>query len=346
MTTEAKNLIVVPPHYEGTSFEEMAKAMSIAADGMPMDIEVVGQLTPMSNDMSGELLDDERYVTGQLTVLSDLTRRKMAEKVLFLDFFNPGLDLIRYAHLQKEMCCKYGAILSGGTFMQNDLYSFEWLKSFEAAWTSVYDRVYASTKYIVPRLPSLLREKTKILPFGMDAFQPSSADAKKHDILFPHRLNSDKGIEEFIAITKKVPEHSIVIPIPQAPAVARKNQFHEKVSTLPNVQLRYEEDTEQHGRTLAESTVVLSCAKQELFGYSVMKSVLSGCFPVLPNDQCYPDFFPKDFLYEDVDGAVALLRKFLNTEGQNAIAEPMRKVREHIRSMSFKEMLRDFFEKE
>jgi glycosyltransferase involved in cell wall biosynthesis len=341
---ESTNVIVIPPHYEGTSFEEMARGISQCARQMPTKIDVIGQRKPMTNDMTGELLDDERYVDGQIKLISKITKRKMMTRVVFLDFFNPGLDVVRYSHLQKDLRCKYGAILHGGTFLKNDLYSSDWLTMFESAWAGVYDNIYVPSQHTIRHLPTAWKTKSQAIPFGMDSFKPAPRQEKKHDIIFPHRLNSDKGVDDFIEIAKAVPDLSIAIPIPQQPQFATANQYHEAIAALPNVQLLYGEDNEHHARTLAQSRIVLSCAKQELFGYSVMKSVLSDCVPVLPNGQCYPEFFPAEFLYEDAEQAAALIRKYVDSERTKGDTNSLMDVRERIREFTFKNILHDFFE--
>lgn len=339
---ESPNVIVIPPHYEGTSFEEIVKGVFHSARQLPIKIDFVGKRKPMTNDLTGELLDDERYIEAQIKLISKVVKRKAMTHVLFLDFFNPGLDALRYAHLQRSMRCKYGSILHGGTFLKDDLYSFDWLSNFENAWAGVYDNMYVPSQHAMEHLPLTWKPKSKSIPFGMDAFKSAPVQEKKYDIIFPHRLNNDKGMDEFIEILKAVPDFRIAVPVPQQPRIAKTNQYHEAISALSNVDFLYNEDNKQHARTLAQSKIVLSCAKQELFGYSVMKSVLSGCIPVLPNNQCYPEFFPKKFLYEDTEHAVTLIRKYMDNErirSPNSLVD----IRERIKSFTFKDILHDFF---
>jgi len=190
---ESSNVIVIPPHYKGTSFDEMTKSLMISAKGMKVPIDVIGQTEPLTNDLTGELLDDERYIHGQIAVISEISRRKNAARILFLDFFNPGLDILRYAHLQRNTKCKYGSILSGGSFLSGDLYSFDWLSSYELAWAQTYDTIYTPSRYIEPHLPKPLKDKTKFMPHGMDSFTPTTSDDKKYDVIFPHRLNREEA---------------------------------------------------------------------------------------------------------------------------------------------------------
>lgn len=339
---ESPNVIVIPPHYRGTSFDEMTRALSISARGSGLPIDLIGQTEPLTNDLTGELLDDERYIQGQIAVIAEITRRKNAAKILFLDFFNPGLDILRYAHLQRNTESKYGSILSGGSFLKDDLYSFDWLRSYELAWAHTYDSIYTPSPHIASHLPEPLKAKTKFLPHGMDAFTPVVSDEKKYDVVFPHRLNSDKGVDDLIKIAKGLNDASIAVPVPHGSELNDKNRYHDSLSELGNVTLLNAQNDSEHAKTLGSSKVVLSCAKQELFGYSVMKSVLSGCAPVLPNNQCYPHFFPKDFLYDSNAEAIDMIKRNLDETGLEK-SPALEEIRERIRNFTFKDILKDFF---
>ena len=54
---------------------------------------------------------------------------------------------------------------------------------------------------------------------------------------------------------------------------------------------------------LARGSIVVSTAKQENFGMSIVEAIRFGCIPVLPNRLAYPEIIPKifhnDFLYTD-----------------------------------------------
>lgn len=94
------NIVVVPQYYSGTSFEEIIKHMMVAAKEINVSINFVGPTKSVNNNLRGFLLDDERYTKNQLKQIGDLIKLKNHTKILFLDFFNPGFDLLRYYHEQ------------------------------------------------------------------------------------------------------------------------------------------------------------------------------------------------------------------------------------------------------
>jgi len=63
----------------------------------------------------------------------------------------------------------------------------------------------------------------------------------------------------------------------------------------------------------------LSTSLHEFQGLSIMEATLCGAIPILPNRLCYPDFFPKQNLYEthkdykkESLGAAKLITKAIN----------------------------------
>ena len=63
--------------------------------------------------------------------------------------------------------------------------------------------------------------------------------------------------------------------------------------------------------------MVVSTAKQENFGISVIEAVRHGCFPLLPKRLSYPEILPKRFhslcLYEDFQDLVHKLSALLRS---------------------------------
>ena len=236
-------------------------------------------------------------------------------------------------------------MLHGTSFFDDDLYSFPWLKNFELSWAQIYGSIYAPSRYITKNLPISIKNKVKILPFGVDGinFIPERNYKKKYDVIFPHRLNEDKGVTQFINIIKKMPDVRFFITVPQKEGLVSKNNFYIKLKKFSNVKFIFSESSNKHLSTLSNAKIVLSCAKQENFGYSVIKSVLCGCIPVLPNKLCYPELFDKRFLYSNTNEAIDLIYKYLNNN-QQYINNYLVKAKNEISKFSFLTILKDFFE--
>ncbi|KPJ98454.1 MAG: hypothetical protein AMJ60_08130 [Desulfobacterales bacterium SG8_35] len=57
------------------------------------------------------------------------------------------------------------------------------------------------------------------------------------------------------------------------------------------------ESREEYARQLARGDIVVSTAKHEFYGISVIEAVRAGCIPLLPDRLSYPELFPAQYLY-------------------------------------------------
>ena len=337
----SNNYFVITPYYKGTALEEIVNSVIVAARHVSAKIRIIGFLEPLDNKLHTEFLDDEKYPVMQARLNEMLLRVRSPKRMLFLDFFNPGLDLLRYTHKQKGILCKYGALLHGGTFLEHDLYNFDWLENFELAWAYVYDKIYAPAYFIAEKFPKNLRNKVVVKSWGMDSFRPASGHNRRYEVIFPHRLNKDKGIDDLYKIARRLPKINFYVTAPQKMNYLKSNDYFKKLSARGNVHILANQTDEMHHKTLAQSKIVLSCACQEIFGFSIMKSVLSGCIPVLPNRQIYPYYFSTDFLYNTIDEACQLIKRYLRDAALPF--ERLKAVRNRIKNLSFINILKDFY---
>lgn len=337
-------LLVIPPYYSGTSFDDIVKGLKVAIQQTGMEIGLLGFTRPFPNSIIGGILDDTKYISGQIQTLKEIIVSGRGRRILFLDFFNPGLDIVKYFHTQKKQACRYGALLHGGSFLSNDLYSWPWLRNFEAAWAGVYGVIYVPSRFLAGVCPINFRKKAKVFPWGLDAYKclPKS-EMKKYDVVFPHRLDADKGIETFIRIVVSLPEINFAVTVAQRQDILRANPYYLALKKFQNVVFISNQSTANHLRTLSQSRVVLSCAKQENFGYAIMKAVLCGAIPVLPRRVCYPEFFADCFLYDNAQQAARLIKKYLSRDPDDKIEKLLRQRVNIIGRYSFVPLLKDFF---
>lgn len=338
-----KAVVVLSPYYEGTSFDEISRALQKAAESYSGSVTFIKQ-PPIKNTLTHNNLDDESYISGQIHMLGrilEYTPESDEEvKFIFLDAFNPGLDLIKYSHQKKGITAKYTALLHGGTYLSDDLYDFPWLKKYEDAWFNTYDALYVSSPYSRSQLTPEFRSKARVFPWGLDAFVERPAIIKEIDVIFPHRLDRDKGADEFFSLAKQFPNKVFAITVSSQEAL-KGNPYIDIARKIQNVCFHVEQNDEEHTKTLGKAKVVFSNAKQELYGYSIMKSVLSGCIPVLPNRQCYPDYFPQNYLYADFKMACEMVDKYTSDYDAESRSAPLTDTKQQIREHSFKALLND-----
>lgn len=120
-------------------------------------------------------------------------------------------------------------------------------------------------------------------------------------ILWNHRWEHDKNPEEFFAALFTLQDSGcdfdlIVLgeSFRQAPPI-----FAEARARLVGRirQFGYAESPDQYAAWLKQGDVVVSTARHEFFGISVIEAVRAGCRPVLPDRLSYPGLFPAEYLY-------------------------------------------------
>ena len=72
--------------------------------------------------------------------------------------------------------------------------------------------------------------------------------------------------------------------------IAARDRFSHRIIWYGHEESRY-----KYIEWLKKGTIVISTARQENFGISVVEAIRYGCIPLLPNRLSYPEILPKDF---------------------------------------------------
>ena len=77
--------------------------------------------------------------------------------------------------------------------------------------------------------------------------------------------------------------------------------FSEAVDKLQQriIHCGFVESRDEYAQLLAQGDIVVSTAKHEFYGISVIEAVRAGCIPLLPERLSYPELFPAQYLYKD-----------------------------------------------
>lgn len=164
---------------------------------------------------------------------------------------------------------------------------------------------------------------------------------KDIDVLFPHRLSDDKWVKDFIKVVKLLPQ--VQFAVTSFSQIIDDKNIRE-LRTLPNCIFVIGHWDREHIKTLKRSKIVLSCANQENFGYSMIKAVLTWAIPVVPKRLVYTDFFPEEFCYQDVNQAVKKILYFLSLSSNNILLDDCNSMVLKFEKMSFYPLIQDFYE--
>ena len=72
--------------------------------------------------------------------------------------------------------------------------------------------------------------------------------------------------------------------------IAARRRFQKQI-----VQYGYVESREEYRKWLQRGAIVISTAKQENFGISIIEAIRFGCLPLLPERLSYPEILPAAF---------------------------------------------------
>lgn len=337
------NFIVCPAYYRNTSFDEIVRRIAFCVKEQKLQVRMLGLKTPLQNNLMSDTLDDNEFFHFQNVAISEcLNEIQNDSKLLFLDFFFPGIDIVKY-YLSKNNISntKLGALLHGGAFLEDDIHSdLNWLQKFELGYFEAFDVIYSPSDFLKSSSPVIYGSKIVVREWGLDGLKiPDTQTARSIDVIFPHRLSVDKGIDDFIDLVNIHQDAKFCLCVPQSSEQFIAPSYRQKLLEATNLTIVYNENEEDHLKTLASAKIVLSCSRQENFGYSVHKAVQVGCVPILPNKLCYPEFFKEEFMYRTFDDASRLIKFWVNNF-DTYISQSAKKTP---REFSFNGLLNHFF---
>ena len=148
--------------------------------------------------------------------------------------------------------------------------------------------------------------KSTILPPGqdfsvLDATPLPSTREGAPVIVWNHRWEHDKNPEEFFAVLFELAERGVPF---QLVVLGESFRTTPPIFTEARVRLAerilhfgYADSPVEYAGWLNRGDVVVSTARHEFFGISVIEAVRAGCRPLLPRRLSYPELFPEEYLY-------------------------------------------------
>ena len=158
--------------------------------------------------------------------------------------------------------------------------------------------------------------KAGIYPQGIERIERcKKRKAGPIRILWVARWEHDKNPEDFFEALKTLENRGVEFRISvigeqfrEAPAVFEwaKDYFKDRIDRWG-----YQQGRDEYVQTLVDADVVVSTARHEFFGVSIVEAIAAGAYPVLPNRLAYPEILAlgedggrEEFFY---DGTAAML---------------------------------------
>ena len=155
---------------------------------------------------------------------------------------------------------------------------------------------------------SRIREKSSVLYPGIDFSAidrqlPLTCGNGPPVIVWNHRWEHDKDPETFFTALFQLQEQGVPFKVivlgerfaqqPQIFSAAEKRlQQGGKI-----LHFGYAKSRDQYARLLCRGDLVVSTARHEFFGISMLEGVRAGCRPLVPAELSYPELYPEEFCY-------------------------------------------------
>jgi glycosyltransferase involved in cell wall biosynthesis len=228
--------------------------------------------------------------------MHDLTRFfrdglvKPGDKVLFPDAWHPGVIQTKYMSELLDIPVEIHVMWHAGSYDPQDFLGRKvqdkrWSLAFERSVLYAADFNYFATHFHAGMFENTVLERydnsvdPRVVISGqphsalVEALEPFRGQAKKRQILFPHRVAPEKQPEIFRDLARHMPDVTFVVA---QDTKLTKDEYHE---------------------LLAESAIVFSANLQETLGISSMEAVLVGSQPYVPWRLSYREMYQQEFTY-------------------------------------------------
>ena len=231
--------------------------------------------------------------------------------VFFSDAWMPSIPAIKF-HLHcagidgVRMCgIFHSSVETPGDFLRT---AGEWVRRLEADLVTHYlDQVFVATLYGYIRVranahihPSQLhRVSVTGLPLIRCPYELPIIKADPPIILFSHRWAEDKDPELFIRLVRYAKDEgsSLAFTVAHPVPFDYDTPFYAAAKEA-GIIFEYCPTRRHYWELLCRSTVVISTAQLETFGYSILEGIDVGCYPFVPNNACYPYMYDPRFIYD------------------------------------------------
>jgi len=256
---------------------------------------------------TGQFLDVNKTIIFKSLQLHDIAQLFYKNEVesgdVFLvgDIFFPGIESIKYMSELQNLDVKIYAFNYAGRSDKTDFVRKlgKWADYSEQGYHEICDRIFVGSEFHKQNVVSYFNiDPNKVMVTGYiwdRSFVASIYNVKTptgDQVIWPHRLSKEKGLNDLISYAVLNPKQKIVVT-----SCGNKVDMR-----LPdNVEYKYNLTKAEYYEELAWSKYYLSTAYQETFGYTLQEAIHFGCEIAVPNRACYPEMVPSECLYDKIE---------------------------------------------
>ncbi len=271
--------------------------------------------------MRGAAFEFSRRLGPRLKDVDVLFATDLVDLAHLLAFLPRRVPSILYFH---ENQAAYPAHPEGPTPERDLQYAFTNLASALAADAVAFNSAFQQESFfgamdaLLGRMPDhrprwaldAVRQKSRVLPLGVgldDIPRGEESDGGPPVVLWNHRWEHDKDPETFFRVLRRLSRRGVSFRL----AVAGESfhrvppVFEEARRWLADhlIQWGYEPSRSDYVSLLRRADVVVSTARQENFGISIVEAAYAGAHPLAPRRLSYPEVIPRAVhdlcLYDD-----------------------------------------------
>ncbi len=199
-----------------------------------------------------------------------------------------------------------------------------------------------------------IRDKSQVMHLGMDllghdahapayAPHPWGPGMEPPIVLWNQRWEHDKNPEAFFRLMNRLDDAGQEFRL-----ILAGERFNEQPVEFERAFERYAErilhygyaeDFDEYSKLLHRADLVVSTAKHEFFGISIMEAIYCGCHPLLPNRLSYPELIPESLhspllharvLYDDDDDLFEIMSNILIGDERPLPVSTLREIPERL----------------
>lgn len=297
-------IILSTPSFEGGNEDHLTNVLknNIVSNGQR--IVVLPQSKPIAaKRQSGLFYDIDTWMLHQSTLVAQVIQTINNNRhttnefhIVAADWWCPGIEQIALYTRLENIPCKYYGWLHGATWVTGDLMNGAAIRSIskglEAAWKNIYDVTWYTSKFFLKGSTGIKNPQRLVEEFDPKPWQQMDiSDARPFSfaVAVIGRPTKDRQFEKTISILNKTNlSYCVISPTPVDNTRGRiKGRIFDTYL-----------DDNQMGEILSQCKTVFSMAKQEGWGFGIMKAVASGCEPILIDDAVYPELYPNKWLFD------------------------------------------------